>query len=93
MNVIHRKLRHGREAAAQRAIATTTGIPTPSLLPIVHTCPVGGGLTAQTVMAHVHENIAVIGVLFTLAAWSEDALLQVPLNTTIFRFAHIVGIG
>ena len=56
MNVIHRKLRHGREAASQRAIAATTGIPTPSLLPIVHKCPVGGGLTAQTVTERVHEK-------------------------------------
>ena len=38
------------------------------------------------------KNIAVIGVLFTLAPWSEGGLLQDQLNTTIFRFAHIVGL-
>ena len=81
------------EAASQQAIAATTGIPTPSLLPIVHKCPVGVGLTAQTLTAIFMKNIAVIGVLFTLAAWSEGGLLQDQLNTTIFRFAHIVGIG
>ena len=93
MNVIHRKLRHGREVASQRAIAATTGIPTPSLLPIVHQCPVGVGLNTQTVTAMFMKNIAVIGVPFTLEAWSEGGLLQDQLNTTIFRFAHIVGIG